>query len=1053
MSVVIKVAFRVRPFTLDDELGVNMVQNGDEEGEVELLNNDKISGARARFPFTWSWWSAHNWKHHVAEKDKQACEDMVFTTQQMAYAQCGNKVKADVMGGNAVVLFAYGLSGSGKTYTVFGIDAADNPISWFKHKEPHDLWGIFPQLGYELLNMKADGWKFTMQYFQNVVDIVRDLMSPAGEERQYKEGFKKDADGFMNICWLMSKVITSWDELRNTFVKANARKAIAPTQFNPQSTRGHCVMTMEVEKPKEDDPSTKQRGRIYVCDLAGTEPAGDVFYAKYTKVKQPDGSIELLNPVPHEDQNRTKELQNQGKKINLSLSEMAQFFMKMAEGIKKKTLKPGKSIPGCNSYFLCKYLKDTMLQARTYLFCAIRPEKTYHKYTFATLGFGKNASVIKLSPKKAMGKASPAERKLMEELEKMKQMVEQLTKANAELGDGATGSGGGDPDQVAQLQAMLAEKQAALASVVEGGGAGDAAAAATARLEEEQEEYQQRGILLTALNEDSEVPHLTNLDEDPFRTHRFMYPFTKDLTVFGPSNDVQLASLTLEPNHCTVKKTDETCILMGGAGMDVYHNGVKLSLGEEKELKVNDRVAIANELTVFVWAGKEGGEMMSAEDAKDEFRTGMRAAQGGGGGDSAALAEQMRKFNEEKAEFEKQRKDGTYKGDNSQVAEFTKEQANRAMDNKLMEMAPKVREAQETVDLMNRKFLKLELILQRNPNATSSDAQVPEVMVKVINTETNEFMLLQSFEFVKNAGIMQDELLRLQRAVKNEKKYELDPINDPVSLLFDNSSILGTATVFLMDLSCMLETDAEERVNDIRNAVSPYNSVGKLEVIWTPIADPDNPEDGGDPPDWEGEEMLGKAWAYQLEIKSASGLPLMTDQCYCEYEFFGETFTTENVEQNTRNPVWNYKNVHHVPCVTEDFLSYLQEGSMFIHVYVNPFVDPPKDIISTESPGIKAKMAWLMSGKQGPCPDDGAPTYVPKSSITVNKLNFAKASAKVWGTVFQAMDGGNKNCTIEWADDLADAAVRQVLVEGIKAQLGCTVNETDTGATFEWGDL
>ena len=51
-------------------------------------------------------------------------------------------------------------------------------------------------------------------------------------------------------------------------------------------------------------------------------------------------------------------------KINLSLTEMAQFFMKMAEAVKKKKLKPGASIPGCNSYFLCKFLKDTMLQAR-----------------------------------------------------------------------------------------------------------------------------------------------------------------------------------------------------------------------------------------------------------------------------------------------------------------------------------------------------------------------------------------------------------------------------------------------------------------------------------------------------------------------------------------------------------------------------------------------------------------------------------------------------------------------------------------------------------------
>jgi hypothetical protein len=53
---------------------------------------------------------------------------------------------------------------------------------------------------------------------------------------------------------------------------------------------------------------------------------------------------------------------------------MAQYFMKRADAVMKKKLTPDMSIPGCNSFFLCKYLKDTMLNAKTYLFCAIRPE-------------------------------------------------------------------------------------------------------------------------------------------------------------------------------------------------------------------------------------------------------------------------------------------------------------------------------------------------------------------------------------------------------------------------------------------------------------------------------------------------------------------------------------------------------------------------------------------------------------------------------------------------------------------------------------------------------
>lgn len=58
---------------------------------------------------------------------------------------------------------------------------------------------------------------------------------------------------------------------------------LSAEQFNHQSTRGHCIMTLEVEMPHPDMPGMKQRGRVYVCDLAGTEPAGDIVYARYEK--------------------------------------------------------------------------------------------------------------------------------------------------------------------------------------------------------------------------------------------------------------------------------------------------------------------------------------------------------------------------------------------------------------------------------------------------------------------------------------------------------------------------------------------------------------------------------------------------------------------------------------------------------------------------------------------------------------------------------------------------------------------------------------------------
>ena len=108
MSVSIKVAIRCRPFTIDDKLGVKLRQTGEEEGEVELINSDYTT---SRFPFTYAWWSAYGYQRHLIGDNMQDADDMQLINQEVAYSQCGLKIKADLMGGNAVVLFAYGLSG------------------------------------------------------------------------------------------------------------------------------------------------------------------------------------------------------------------------------------------------------------------------------------------------------------------------------------------------------------------------------------------------------------------------------------------------------------------------------------------------------------------------------------------------------------------------------------------------------------------------------------------------------------------------------------------------------------------------------------------------------------------------------------------------------------------------------------------------------------------------------------------------------------------------------------------------------------------------------
>ena len=217
----IQVAMRCRPFVGPGDLGVELRQTGDGPagGEVNILNSNYT---KTRYGFAYAWWSAHNHSKY-AEKDKHIASDMKFITQDLAYEACGLKIKKDLLSGSAVVMFAYGLSGSGKTFTVFGPDAADSPDAWFKHAEPNNMWGILPRLAYSIFNEKTDEWKITVKYFQNVVDTVRDLTSPSASEQQYKAGMRKDQDGFMDINWCGKVVVNTWDELRTMFQQCNAQ--------------------------------------------------------------------------------------------------------------------------------------------------------------------------------------------------------------------------------------------------------------------------------------------------------------------------------------------------------------------------------------------------------------------------------------------------------------------------------------------------------------------------------------------------------------------------------------------------------------------------------------------------------------------------------------------------------------------------------------------------------------------------------------------------------------------------------------------------------------
>lgn len=1000
----IKVAVRCRPWTRDDKLGVHMIQNGPDDGEINLLNSDYST---KRFGFNWAWWTAFNWKHH-AQSDLDTCESMKLTNQPDVYTECGMQIKAELYDGNAIVLFAYGLSGSGKTFTVFGMDAVDNPESWFHQPTPHPMWGLFPALGYELFQDRGDGWKVSMKYFQNVVDIVRDLMSPTGEERMYKEGMRKDQDGFMDIEWCGAAQLNSWDDLRQTFLTANARKAIAPTQFNHQSTRGHCIMVLDVQMPDPEDSTIKKRGRIYVCDLAGTEPAGDIVYATYEKRRMPDGTIEMNFTGKHRDQSKTKELQDQGKKINLSLSEMAQFFMKMADLFKKKKLKAGVSVPGCNSFFLCKFLKDTLLQSKTYLFCAIRPEVEFLKYTFATLGFAKNASVIKLSPKKATTAMSPAERKLMAELDKYKNMVEEL-KANAGAGGNAAtdGEGGGaaaDSEAMAALQAQLEEARAALNNQVEEE-AQDNNEAQRAELEHQRQQYAKRGITLSEFEPQPDRPHLINLDEDPFRSKRFLY-FLKPEggTTFGPKCDIAPPSFGVKKQHCTLEPAEGGYVLVGGNG-DTFVNGNVVRKGQRVTLQPHDRVAMGPALMIFSFPGSNPEEEIDVEAAFEELSEGMARAEddpasaGGGEGD-AELRRRIAELEEQKTEM-----DANAVAEDAAVAAAAEAKAKEVDQSAIVAVWKKCKQVAKMCAELDRGILSFDPVL-------TMDAQnkMPEVAVKVTNGQSKEEIYIQQSQFNMAVTIIQDERFKLDNALADGEEYTVAPAHDPLNVLYDSNQFhLGSAVIFPEYLAYNLPTEEEDMNAPIKRAVAPYDEVGMISHKWEILSgEYAEPGEGEILDVIEENDLIGKPWTGLLTIESAINLPVMVDQAYVQYDFWQDnqtaTFQTLNVEEVTHGPTFSYHSRHHVPVVTQDFIEFLKQP-LQLHLYVSPYAHNNLAPISTSNSVVRREI-----GGGGPDANDPMVriTELEKENLFLKHMVDEKEAEirKLKAEIFNLQSGG-----------------------------------------------
>ncbi|XP_074379191.1 kinesin-like protein KIN-10C [Apium graveolens] len=159
----------------------------------------------------------------------------------------------DLFSGCNSTVFAYGATGSGKTYTMQG----ENELPGLVHLSMSRI----------LAMCQGTTSLVEMSYYEIYMDRCYDLLEPKAEEIALLE----DKCGQIHLKGLARVSINTMSEFQEVFSCAIQRRKVAHTGINDVSSRSHGVLVIAVSTPADDTLENVVMGKLNLIDLAGNE--------------------------------------------------------------------------------------------------------------------------------------------------------------------------------------------------------------------------------------------------------------------------------------------------------------------------------------------------------------------------------------------------------------------------------------------------------------------------------------------------------------------------------------------------------------------------------------------------------------------------------------------------------------------------------------------------------------------------------------------------------------------------------------------------------------
>ncbi|KAK8517415.1 hypothetical protein V6N13_127595 [Hibiscus sabdariffa] len=274
-----------------------------------------------------------------------------------------------VLDGYNVCIFAYGQTGTGKTFTMEGTDQ-NRGVNY------RTLEQLF-----QIAKERSDSFMYNISV--SVLEVyneqIRDLLSTSPTSKRLE--IKQSAEGFHHVPGIVEAQVENIKEVWDVLQIGSNSRAVGSNNVNEHSSRSHCMLCIMV-KSKNLMTGECTKSKLWLVDLAGSE-----------RLAKTDAQGERL-----------KEAQN----INKSLSALGDVIYALAT--------KSSHIPYRNSK-LTHLLQDSLGgDSKTLMFVQISPSETDLSETLSSLNFATRVRGVELGPAKRQVDTS--------ELQKMKTMLE-----------------------------------------------------------------------------------------------------------------------------------------------------------------------------------------------------------------------------------------------------------------------------------------------------------------------------------------------------------------------------------------------------------------------------------------------------------------------------------------------------------------------------------------------------------------------------------------------------------------------------------------------------